>query len=74
MVMLSFWYQLQSMSVIVIHHHLQTTSSIGKILMVVKEMLLVPRIALHGFVVLQIFEHDLTEAIIVGDVSHLTVV
>ena len=41
--------------------------------MIVKKVLLVVRIGLHRFVVLQALEYDLAEAVVVGHIRHLSV-
>lgn len=44
---------------------------IGELLVVSNQMLLVPRIAFHPFIVIDAFEHDLAETIVIGQIGHL---
>jgi hypothetical protein len=38
------------------------------------QMLLVPRVFLHPFIILKTLEHNLTETVIVGYICHLRVI
>lgn len=46
---------------------------IREVLMVTNQMLLIPGILFHPFIVLYILKHDLTEAVEVGDIRHLRI-
>lgn len=48
--------------------------SVGKVLVVPRQVLLVPRVLLDSLVVLDAFEDDLTEAVKVHEIVHLVIV
>jgi hypothetical protein len=56
-----------------ISRYLHASLGICKLLVIANEMLLIPRVLFHTFVVLNVPEHYLAEAVKICDVGHLAV-